>query len=506
MAKKRMAAAKAPVTGRTVERTAAKKGARSMVRRVKSAPTTKNAKRDNMRDNMRGGALVHEYRLQNGMRVLIAERHLDPVVAVMVFYRVGARNEREREAGVSHFLEHMMFKGTRRLAKGEVDRLTTELGGQNNAFTGNDHTAYWFEFASDRWERALAIEAERMRHLALDPKEFESERQVVLEELAMGEDDPWRVLARRVEAVVFQRHPYGRPIIGFADTVRGLELEEMRGHYRRYYHPANATLVIAGDVKPSAALAAARAHFGKLAAGPSYRDVDPPRPPIEEPAGEVRMEIGWPDMGRRLCLAWPTAPVGTKDDFALDLVATILTSGRNSRLQRRLVLDGGLAVHVSASNDARVEAGAFWVFAECSQGVEPADLQRVLDEELERLAREPVSKAELTRALALVRSGEAHDAETVTDLAEELGGFAVDADWRLAFDCCREHARLKPEDLRECVARLLGRNRRVVGWCLPKVAAAAAEVHEVDSDEDSDEDGEAEATEAGDRMQGRDDR
>src|SRR5688572_18606021 len=125
------------------------------------------------------GARVTEHHLDNGLRVLVAARHSDPVVSTVLLYRAGARTEVEREAGVSHFLEHMMFKGTPTYGKGEVDRLTTQLGGQNNAFTGYDHTAYWFELASDRWERALEIEADRMQHLLLDPEEFEAERAVV---------------------------------------------------------------------------------------------------------------------------------------------------------------------------------------------------------------------------------------------------------------------------------------------------------------------------------------
>jgi zinc protease len=124
----------------------------------------------------KGGAKISEHQLANGMRVLIAERHSDPVVAAMLWYRVGARNEREHEAGVSHFLEHMMFKGSSKFGKGEIDRITTSLGGSNNAFTSCDHTAYWFELASDRWETALEIEADRMRSLKLDATEFSAER------------------------------------------------------------------------------------------------------------------------------------------------------------------------------------------------------------------------------------------------------------------------------------------------------------------------------------------
>jgi len=178
----------------------------------------------------KAGAALRELRLANGLRVLLAERHLDPVVSVILWYRVGSRDEDERAAGVSHFLEHMMFKGSARFGKGEVDRVTMMLGGSNNAFTSADHTAYWFELASDRWEAALEIEADRMRALLLDPGEFAAEKAVVLEELAMGQDDPWRRLTEIVQEALFGRHPYRRPVIGHADALKRLPVEEMRAH------------------------------------------------------------------------------------------------------------------------------------------------------------------------------------------------------------------------------------------------------------------------------------
>ena len=416
---------------------------------------------------LKAGAEVGEHRLGNGMRVLVAERHSDPVVAVLLLYRVGSRNEREHEAGMSHFLEHMMFKGSRRFGKGEVDRLTTELGGQNNAFTGYDHTAYWFELASDRWEAALEIEADRMGHLVIDPAEFDSERAVVLEEWAMGEDDPWRVLARRVEAALFQRHPYARPIIGTPESLRAMRPADMRAFHERFYHPGNATLVVCGDVAPRRALAAVRERFEALAPGMPFEAADCFRPALEEPGGETRLSMTWQDPGKRLIVAWPTDRVGSEADYAMDLALTVLSSGRLSRLQRRLVLEEGLATSVSAMNDSRVEAGAFWLYVECAQETVPAELERVVDEELARLARERVGKAELERALSLIRSSEAFDGESVSDVAEELGEYAVDADWRMAFDQGARHAKVTPAALRAAVARYLVPARRVVGWCLP---------------------------------------
>jgi zinc protease len=408
------------------------------------------------------------------MRVLLAERHSDPVVASVLFYPAGARTETEREAGLSHFLEHMMFKGTPRHGKGEVDRLTTELGGQNNAFTGYDHTAYWFELAADRWEHALDLEADRMQHLSLDPAEFEAERAVVLEELAMGEDDPWRALSRRVEEVLFPHHPYGRPIIGYPETLRALRPEDMRDYYRRFYHPGNATLVVCGDVRPADALRAVRARFERIPRGLALPEADCFRRALEEPAGEKRVSTSWDDTGRRLLCVWPAAKVGTADDDALDLVATVLAGGRMSRLWRRLVLDEGLATSVSASNDSRVEGGALWLFAECARDADPARLEATIHAEIARLGKERVTRDELERARAILLASEAFEGETVSDVAEGLGEWAVDDDWRRAFDGCARHLKVEAAALSSVAARLLRPERRVVGWCHPRSEAKRA--------------------------------
>jgi zinc protease len=366
----------------------------------------------------------------------------------------------------------MMFKGSRRFGKGEVDRITTRLGGTNNAFTAYDHTGFWFELASDRWERALEIEADRMRYLSLEPAEFEAEREVVLEELSMGLDDPWRRLTERVQAALFERHPYRRPIIGYPDALRALEVADMRDYYRRFYHPGNAVLVIAGDVTRAAALAAARRHFGSLPPGPPYAEADCFRPALDPPAGEQRLQMRWDDPGQRLCMAWPAAAVGSDDDWALDVVATLLAGSRTARLTRRLVLERGLATSISTHNDSRVEGGLFWLLAECAQGVALADLEREIDAELERLARERVPAPELRRVRSILVSTEAYENETASDLAETLGEWAVDSDWRLALEVNQRIQAVDARRVRDVAARLLSRERRAVGWCLPAAAAA----------------------------------
>lgn len=419
------------------------------------------------------GAEIREQRLRNGLRVLTLERHLDPVVAVLLYYRVGSRNEREDEAGLSHFLEHMMFKGSRRFGKGEVDKRVTALGGSINAFTTSDHTAYWFELASDRWELALEIEADRMSGLALDEGEFNSERAVVLEELSMGEDDPWRNLTRAVQEVLFPRHPYRRPVIGYADVLEALDVEDMRDYYQRFYHPGNATLVLCGDVRPSAAMKLVRKHFGGLDGGPDFESADCFRPVLNEPKGEHRLTTSWDDPAARVCMAWPTAPFTSDDDFILDLVSGVLSSGRLSRLHRRIVLEQGLATSISTSNDARVDGGSFWIMAQCVQGVEPETLERAIDEELAQLISEPVTAAELSRAKKSLAAAAAYDGETVTDLAEDIGAWAVDGDWRLILERTARRNKVTAAKLKACAGRYLARERRVVGWSLPRADRSA---------------------------------
>lgn len=418
------------------------------------------------------GTRIQEHVLDNGMRVLMAERHTDPVVASMLFYRVGARNEREDEAGVSHFLEHMMFKGSDRYGKGEVDLVTTLLGGSNNAYTTWDHTAYWFELASDRWQQALEIEADRMKSLLLDPTEFEAEKAVVLEELSMGRDDPWRRLGQLVQAALFERHPYRRPIIGYPDTLEAMSVEAMRDYYQRFYHPGNATLVLCGDFEPEAALELVRKNFGSLPAGPAYETSDSFRSEPDAPRGEVRVRQSWDDSAKRLCMAWPTAKVGSKEDYALDIVTTALTGGRLARLHRRIVLEQGLATTISTTNDTRVDSGIFWLFAECSQGTELATLEQSIDAELVKMATTNLTAAELKRAKAMLKASDAYSHETVTDVAEDLGEYAVDADWRLALEGLERSDAITAKEVRETVAALLTPERRVVGISVPKVVEA----------------------------------
>src|ERR1051325_7197400 len=228
--------------------------------------------------------------LSNGLVVLTKEVHTSPIVTSMIWYRVGSRNEELGQTGKSHFLEHMLFKGTDRFKKGEIDLITLKNGGGNNAFTSHDFTAYYFNFASDRWEIALEIEADRMVNCTFEPDEFEAEKKVVIEELKTGLDSPWGLLLQEEEAAAFKVHPYRNPIVGWLQDVERATAQEQQNYYRRFYHPNNATLVITGDFNSDDVLKRVEQAFGSIAAGPPPAAMLLHEPPQR---GERRLAGGW---------------------------------------------------------------------------------------------------------------------------------------------------------------------------------------------------------------------
>src|SRR3954464_12140993 len=205
--------------------------------------------------------------LSNGLVVLTKEVHTSPIVTSMIWYRVGSRNEELGHTGKSHFLEHMLFKGTDRFKKGQIDLLTLKNGGGNNAFTSHDFTAYYFNFASDRWQVALDIEADRMVNCTFDPEEFEAEKKVVIEELKGGLDSPWGLLMQEVNAAAYKVHPYRNPIIGWLNDVERATAEEQQAYYQKNYQPNNAILSIAGDFDTDRVLDEVVRQFGGIPAG-----------------------------------------------------------------------------------------------------------------------------------------------------------------------------------------------------------------------------------------------
>jgi len=415
---------------------------------------------------------VHELKLANGFKALLVERKNLPVVATMLWYHVGSRDERSGETGLSHFFEHMMFKGTDRYKKGEIDLVTSKLGGSNNAFTDCDVTAYHFALASDRWEQALEIEANRMRGCSLDPAEFEAEKSVVLEELAMGEDEPMRVVHHMAESLAYQVHPYHHPVIGWKEDLERLTLETMRSYYHRHYGPNRAFLVAVGDIDIGRTTKRIEELFTSVPLADQRQDV------LQEPEqkGERRAIVRFPGNVARVAIAVRTCRMGERDDFVLDVLSNVLAGGKSSRLYKRLVLDERIATGVSVHNETRRDPGLLWITIELVEGKDPEKAERMIREEIARVADSGVSAGEITRTRTLLRSAFLFDEETAMDLANKLGRFEslCPDGWRMLPKVASTFAQIGSAEIKNVVARYLKQDRLVVVWSLPEASPAAA--------------------------------
>lgn len=411
---------------------------------------------------------VEVVELDNGFRALLVERGPLPVVASILWYRVGARDERTGETGVSHFLEHMMFKGTPRFPKGQIDLQTSKMGGSNNAFTDNDSTAYYFAMAADRWETALEIEASRMRDCLLDPHEFASEKNVVLEELAMGEDDPWRPLYQATESLLFQVHPYHHPVIGYRQDLERLTAQGMRAYYERHYGPNRAFLVVVGAIDKARTAARIRELFGAI---PRVADRDEP---LREPPanGTRRAEMRTPHSVTRLAIGFPTCRMGERDDYALDILAHDLGNSRNSRLYRRLVLEGELVTDVSVINETRQDPGALFVLCELRPGADPVRVETLIRAEIARQIEEGVGKKDLQRIRAQIRASFLFQDEAVLDQAMKLARFEAGTPdgFRTLANVLPTYDSLTQRELRDVAARYLDFGRAAIVHAVPAAA------------------------------------
>ncbi len=427
---------------------------------------------------------AHVSTLANGLTVCRLENRRAPVVTSALFYRAGTRDEAAGQGGIAHFLEHLMFKGSARYGPGEIDRRTQALGGSNNAFTGHDMTAYYFDFAPDRWAEALAIEADRMAGLTLDPKEVASERQVVLEEISMYEGDPWDALEMAVHRALFSRHPYGRPVLGTRDDLRNVGPDEVRAFHAQWYAPANAVLVVAGDVGEPA-LDLVEKAFGGLPGGPP-----PARPVAEAPAplpGLVRIERRHGDVAR-LLLALP-GPAGTAADHpAARMLACLLGGGRASRLHRALVDEGQLCSWVSFELSENLDPGFIGVAAELVAGAEPRQVEEVLMAELARVRREPPAAEELERGRRILVADWVFGHERVHQQALAAGAALTLFDLEHPEQQLARLLALPAEAVSEAAARYLDPEQgAVLGWSLPgESGSEGAEATDSGDGEDGD--------------------
>jgi zinc protease len=418
-------------------------------------------------------------KLSNGLTVITKEIHTIPIVASVIWYGVGARNEALGRTGTSHFLEHMLFKGTERYEKGAIDLVTLKNGGANNAFTWLDYTAYYFTFASDRWEVALEIEADRMRNTLFDAEEFEAEKRVVIEELQIGLDSPWDRLEHEVSATAYRQHPYHNPTVGWIEDLESSGVDDMKAYYDLWYHPRNAVLVLVGDFDTERVLERVEALFGSIPAGP-----EPPEMRIVEPPqkGEKRVVVRRPTPVERLLVAYHAPAVAHADSYPLQIVEAALSTGKTSRYYKRLVEGDRSVTSVSASYHDHVDPGLFEIRAELKPESRLEDVERAILEEVERIATGGITDAELARIKRRIRADLILGNEQILSQAILLGEYETIARGEHVPESDRGFAYLDGyfsridavtnDDVRRVAAEYLVADNRTVGTLVSDGAAA----------------------------------
>jgi len=414
---------------------------------------------------------VHEFELANGMKVLVKPDNRAPVVVSQVWYGVGSAHEYGGITGISHALEHMMFKGTARYPSGEFSRIIAEQGGRENAFTSRDYTAYYQLLAADRLEIALRLEADRMRNITLPEDEFIQEMRVVQEERRLRtEDNPNSLLFEQVNASAWLNSPYGIPVVGWMSDIQNYTVADMRAWYDRWYAPNNATLVVVGDVDPDAVHRMARRYFGPI----KPRDLPDIKPRSEtRQQGERRVTVRAPARVPAVLMGYKVPVLMTAEEdwepYALLVVAGILDGGESARLARSLVREQELAAGAGAGYSAFSRLDTLFILsASPSQGTSLEALEAALTEALEQLKEAPVSEAELERVKAQVVAREVYRLDSVEGQANQLGMLEkVGLGWRTLDEVTERVRAVTAEQVQAVAQKYFDADRRTVGWLEP---------------------------------------
>jgi len=408
-----------------------------------------------------------EFVLSNGMKVLLVGVPKAPVATVQVWYKVGSRNEVMGRAGLSHMLEHMMFKGTTKYPKGAFSRLIRKNGGIDNAFTGQDFTAYFENLAADRVELALELEADRMQGLVLDRNEFQTEREVVKEERRLrNEDDPQGALVETLYAQAFLSHPYHWPVIGWFTDLDAMTLEDLQRHYDTFYSPNNATLIVVGDIKAETLLPTIKNLFEPIPKGPSPK---PATTSEAEQRGERRFLLKRDAQVPFVMMGFRVPNYSSDDSYALNLLEAILSHGKSSRLYQSLVYDQKNSLAVGAEYSLmQTDPGLFYFYSLVSPDAKVEAVEEALQREITRLQSEPPSEAELQRAKNQVEASRVFEQDSNFRHAMLMGeSESIGAGWRRVDQFLEHTQAITSKDIQRVAKQYLTQDNRTVGILVP---------------------------------------
>jgi zinc protease len=414
-----------------------------------------------------------QFQLANGLNVILHQDKTVPVVAVNVWYHVGSANEKPGRTGFAHLFEHLMFEGSKSVPEGQFDLLLEAAGASNNGSTNNDRTNYVIDLPSNALELALFLESDRMAYLldAMPPEQVNSQRDVVKNERRQSyENRPYGMASLEIDKMLWPAtHPYSWPVIGYMEDLTAASHADVQEFFKRYYAPNNASLVVAGDIDLDRTQALVEKWFAEVPRGAAVEPVAPPAAVLSEVKRQILTDqVSLP----RLYLGWLTPRLYAPGDATLDLVSSILSDGKNSRLYKRLVYDDQIAQDVSAFQSSAALGSSFVIVATARRGHTVEELQKAIDEEVDRLRRAPPEAREVQRALNQVEA-------SFYRAMERVGGFGGKADQLNAYyfsgggpdffaeDLAR-YTSLTPGDVQAAVLKWLPRDRRVELVVLPE--------------------------------------
>ena len=397
-------------------------------------------------DSARASPRVAEFTLANGLQVLVIPDHRAPVVTQMIWYKVGAADEPRGSSGIAHFLEHLMFKGTDAIPPGQFSKIVARNGGEDNAFTNHDVTAYFQRVAKDRLPTVMAMEADRMANLRLSEEDVTTERKVILEERRSRVDnDPSSILQEQMMAALYTKHPYGIPIIGWAHEIAGLDRDDALTFYKRFYAPNNALLVIAGDVESDEIKKLAEETYGKLRPHGAINGRSRPQEPNH--SAPVRVELEDARAGRMTVQRYYLAPsyssAAPGEAEALDLLMRIAAAGPVSRLYKRLVIEQKTAASAGGwYSDSGLDEGRVAFYAIGAEKVAPPELEQAIDRVIDELRDGGVTQGEIDRARSAYLAEFIYTQDSQSRMARHYG-------WRLATGMTVADVEAWPERLKQ---------------------------------------------------------
>lgn len=411
-------------------------------------------------------AQVQEFVLDNGLKVLLLEDHKSPAVTFQVWYRVGARNEKDGKSGLAHFLEHMMFKGTPSTGPEEYSRIIAKNGGRTNAFTSSDMTVYFATMSREKIGIELDLEADRMANALLGEEYFEPEKKVIQEERRLRTDDnPGSALSEVTGAVAFMIHPYRRPVVGWMEDIQKLSRQDLVDFYKLYYAPNNAFIVVVGDFSTDEILPKIRSAFEKIP-----RDTEAPKVSVQEPEqhGERRVILKKEAELPFVLLFYHAPNLQSADSFALDVLSVVLAGGRSSRLYHELVYEKRLVRGVDADySRVSVDPMGFSITAQLLPGIPLANVEREIDGSLDKIKSELITDRELQKAKNQLEAAFIFDQDSIFGQAMKIGYYEITGDWRQLDAYLEGIRKVTREEIRRVARQYLDTDRRTVGTLIP---------------------------------------